>query len=91
MPRGFEDLAKILLKTKNAIVYATAIAFCLADLLPQPSLAFALKDKDGSSIHGSIMKEAIGNRVSAKNLKMLIKICDETFPTSGQYFFPAEN
>lgn len=46
-----------------------------------------MKDKYGNSIHGEIIKEALGNRVSPKNLRLLIDVADKTFPTSGQYFF----
>lgn len=49
--------------------------------------AFALKDKYGNSIHGEIIKESLGNKVSPKNLRLLIEVADKTFPTSGQYFF----
>lgn len=77
---------------KQRKIYRTiglsAIAACAFQMVSGPAaLAFALKDKDGNSIHGAIFKEALGNRVAPKNLKLLIEVADKTFPTTGQYFF----
>jgi len=54
-----------------------------------PGMAFALKDSQGHSIHAGIMREALGNRFSKANLAIITKSCDETIPSSGQFFFGA--
>lgn len=68
-------------------VFGTGLALVLSLACIKEAQAFALKDKDGRSIHGSITREALGNKFSSKNLAVLIESGDQTLPSTGQFFF----
>lgn len=65
-----------------AMLKPTLIIFCALSLQ-----AFALRDKDGQSLHGQIMRESLSNKVCQRNLDFMTFACDQTTPEVGQNFF----
>jgi len=56
-----------------------------------PSLSFALQDRDGQSLHGQILREALSNKICAKNLEFISQSADRTIPEATHDFFGKGN
>ncbi|MBK9619867.1 MAG: hypothetical protein IPO31_11885 [Candidatus Obscuribacter sp.] len=56
-----------------------------------PALAFALRDQDGQSLHGQILREALSNKICAKNLEFISQSADRTAPEAKSDFFGKGN
>jgi len=69
------------------LVSGVGLAMRINLALNTEAQAFALKDKEGRSIHGAITREALGNKFCSKNLAVLIESGDQTLPSTGQFFF----
>lgn len=69
----------------------TLIVFSWLVSQAAPTLAFALQDRDGQSLHGQILREALSNKICAKNLEFISQSADRTTPEASHDFFGKGN
>lgn len=70
------------------VALASTFALALLTLSISPAGAFDLKDTSGTSLHGEIIKEALGSTFASNNLELVITSCDQADESNNLF---AEN